>query len=64
MPSPRYVGLPEAAVYLGMSEQALKRLVQRRKVPFSQPAGPRTRLLFDLRKLDRWIEAHTTEAVG
>ena len=48
----RYVALREAAVYLGCTEKALRKLVERRSVPFRR-AG--RRLIFDLAELDDWV---------
>jgi excisionase family DNA binding protein len=48
----RYVTLAEAAVYLGRTQKALRRLVERRAVPFHR-AG--RRLVFDLHELDQWV---------
>lgn len=45
----RYAELAEAAIYLGKSQKALRKLVERRAVPFRR-AG--TRLVFDLEELD------------
>ena len=49
---PRYVALAEAAAYLGRTEKALRKLVERRAVPFRK-AGKR--LVFDVVELDRWV---------
>ena len=51
-PSRRFVSLREAAIYLGRTEKALRKLVERRAVPFRR-AGKR--LVFDLAELDRWV---------
>jgi excisionase family DNA binding protein len=48
----RYVTLAEAAVYLGRTQKALRKLVERRAVPFRR-AG--RRLVFDLHELDQWV---------
>lgn len=49
------------AEYLGLTEGAVRQLVQRRRIPFVRVG----RLLrFDLRVIDQWIETNTTEAVG
>jgi excisionase family DNA binding protein len=52
-PGRRYVALSEAAAYLGRTEKALRKLVERRAIPFRR-AG--RRLIFDLVELDRWVE--------
>ena len=51
-PSCRYAPLREAAVYLGRTEKALRKLVERRAVPFRR-AGKR--LVFDIEELDKWV---------
>jgi len=51
-PSRRYVSLPEAASYLGKTEKALRKLIERRAVPFRK-AGKR--LVFDVVELDCWV---------
>ena len=48
----RYAELSEAASYLGKTPKALRKLVERRAVPFRR-AGKR--LVFDLAELDRWV---------
>jgi excisionase family DNA binding protein len=57
----RLLTLAQAAVYLGMTERALRPAVQRRRVPFVRP-NPRS-IRFDIRKLDEWIEEISTEAL-
>ncbi len=50
--SGRYGGLAEAAAYLGKTDKAVRKLVERRAVPFRR-AGKR--LVFDLEELDLWV---------
>ena len=50
---PRLLSIEEAAIYLGRSEQAIRRMVQSGKIPKVQ--GDR-RLQVDIADLDRWIE--------
>ena len=51
-PGRRYVSLSEAAAYLGRTEKALRKLVERRAVPFRRGGK---RLVFDLVELDGWV---------
>lgn len=54
-PWPEYMGVERAAAYLDTTPEALRKLVQRRKVPYSQE-GPKCRLSFERRLLDEWME--------
>jgi len=51
----RFATLPEAAVYLRMSERTMRRLRERGLVPSSNPTGGH--VLFDLDELDEWVGA-------
>ena len=51
-PDHRYVPLPEAAVFLGMTQKALRKRVERKTIPFRR-AGKR--LIFDLAELQEWV---------
>jgi excisionase family DNA binding protein len=53
-PTRRYVSLKEAAVYLGESEKGLRKLVERRQVPFRRNGR---RLIFDLQELEAWFQS-------
>ena len=59
MPSPRLTDVAGAAVYTGRTEQAIRSMTKRRQIPFVKIGR---RLMFDLRKLDRWIDAQSVEA--
>lgn len=48
--NPRYLGVADAAAYLGTSERALRNRVHRRTIPHIKDGK---RLLFDVRDLDR-----------
>jgi excisionase family DNA binding protein len=51
-----------AAAYLGTSERHVRRLVERRQIPFIKlGSGRSARLRFDTARLDGWIEEHSFE---
>jgi excisionase family DNA binding protein len=50
--SHRFVSLSKAANYLGLTEKALRKRVERREIPFRR-AG--RKLVFDLLELDQWF---------
>ena len=54
-PWPEHMGAETAARYLDLSPEALRKLVQRRNVPFSQE-GPKCRLSFERSLLDEWMK--------
>lgn len=59
MPAKRLVAAAEAAEYIGVTEAAIRSLAYRRTIPFVHVG----RLLrFDLRALDRYIDANTVPA--
>lgn len=60
MPAPRLTDVEGIAAYLGLSEPAVRSMVKRGQIPHVKLG--RT-LRFDLRKIDRWIEARTVEVV-
>src|SRR6516225_2482345 len=43
---PRYLTLAELSAQTTLSESTLKRLCQKGAIPFYQPGGPRTRIVF------------------
>jgi hypothetical protein len=47
----RFVTLPDAAAFLGMTTKAIRKRVERRTIPFRR-AGKR--LIFDLAELEKW----------
>lgn len=59
MPAPRLTDVAGVATYIGRTEDAVRTMVKRRQIPFVKIG--RT-LQFDLRKIDRWIEAASVEA--
>jgi excisionase family DNA binding protein len=61
MAASRYVGVAALAIYLGLTDNAVRGLVKRGQIPVTRVG--RT-LRFDLRKIDRWLEAHTTEVAS
>lgn len=62
-PEPGYTWLtyPEAATYCGISERAMRRAAQERKVEFTR-LGLRT--LFTREQLDAWVRRSTSDAVA
>lgn len=62
MSARRLLDVPAAAEYLGTTPDALRKLVQRRQIPFMRQ-GKRT-LRFDIRQLDAWIADRTTQAAS
>jgi excisionase family DNA binding protein len=57
----RLMPIREAAGYLGLTEGALRKLVERRGIPFVRIGKRAIRL--DVRELDRWIADNTSPAV-
>jgi excisionase family DNA binding protein len=57
----RLLTVPEAAVYLGMTEKALRQAMYRRAIPFVKN-GRAVRL--DRLQLDRMIDDRTVQAVS
>lgn len=53
---PAYFDTKAAAVYLGCSEQRVRKLIARRKVPFHQEAVG-CRITFARHDLDQWMAA-------
>jgi hypothetical protein len=51
-PNRRYGSLPEVALYLGKTNKAVEKLVERRQIPFK---CMQKRLIFDFSELDQWI---------
>lgn len=59
--TPRLLNSTDAATYLSVTPRHLRELVYRRDIPFTKVG----RLLrFDVQKLDRWIDRHTTKAAS
>ena len=59
-PWPEHMGVETAGRYLDLSPEALRKLVLRRKVPFSQE-GKGRRLSFERRALDAWMRDQRIE---
>lgn len=57
----RLVDQAGAAEYLGLTEDQVRGLKYRRAIPFVKVGRS---LRFDLRDLERWIEANKTEAMA
>ncbi len=57
----RWVGLSEAAKYVGRAERTIYKGTHKRTFPHSKVGG---RLLFDLDELDAWIEAGRRRTVA
>jgi excisionase family DNA binding protein len=51
-PNRRYGSLPEVALYLGKTNKAVEKLVERRQIPFRRM---QRRLLFDFSEIDQWL---------
>ena len=58
VPERRYLGVKEAAQYLGLAESTLYTMVSQQRIPFVK-MGRRTK--FDLEKLNKWVLTHTVE---
>ena len=54
------INVAEAAIYAGLSERFIRRLVAERRIPFIRVAG--TRIRFAPSDLDEWIQAQRVEA--
>jgi excisionase family DNA binding protein len=57
-PIRRLLRTNEAAHYLGMSPWTLRQMVERRELPYISSGDNTSAWRFDIRDLDRWIEAH------
>ena len=52
---PRLLDVPKAALYLGVTENAVREYVRHRTIPVVRANG---RVLFDIQDLDQWISRH------
>ena len=52
---PRLIDVPKAAVYLGVSQHALREYVRHQTIPTVRANG---RVLFDTHDLEKWIARH------
>lgn len=59
--TPRLIDAAAAAEYLGTTERHLERLRDERRIPFTKVGG---KVRFDVRALDRWVEANTVPAAS
>jgi predicted DNA-binding transcriptional regulator AlpA len=50
--SRRYGALPEVAIYIGRTNKAVEKLVERRQIPFKRM---NRRLVFDFSEIDQWL---------
>jgi hypothetical protein len=50
--SRRYGSLPEVAIYIGRTNKAVEKLVERRQIPFKRM---QKRLIFDFFLIDQWV---------
>lgn len=53
----RWLTIPAAADYLGLTQQAVRKLIDRRRIEKHQPSGKRGRILIRRADLDRYLEA-------
>ena len=61
--APRLLSIPEVAESLGVSPDTVKRLCDRRELPYVQArAGAAKRIPLD--GLHRWIDEHTTRPIA
>lgn len=61
MPGQRYTDVAGIAEYLGLTDQAVRSLVKRGRIPHTKVG----RLLrFDLRRIDEWLKANTVEVAS
>lgn len=61
MPTPRLTDMTGVAEYIGRSKGAVRGMVDRRQIPYVKTGG---RVMFDLRKIDEWIEVHTVDVAA
>jgi excisionase family DNA binding protein len=57
----RWLDVQGAADYLSMTSEAVRKLAQRRQIPFYQPQGRGSRYLFRREELDAWVEQGRVE---
>jgi excisionase family DNA binding protein len=53
--SPRLLDISDAARYLGMSDKAVRELIQCAELPYVQKIAGRSPYLLDIKDLDAWI---------
>ncbi len=59
--TPRYLNLPAAAEYMGLTTSALRSKVARRDIPFIKDGRA---VRFDVRDLDAWMHARKVPAAS
>ncbi len=57
----RYLNIDEVSAYLGLSKNAIYRLVEARNIPFTKPGGLDA-LRFDVKAIDKWMEKQSVPA--
>lgn len=55
------LNVPDAAIYTGLSERFIRRLVAERRVPFVKAGGTRIRFFPD--DLDKWLQSQRVEVM-
>ena len=55
-----YLSMEELSRYTGIPKGTLYKMTHRREIPFSRPGGA---LIFDRKKIDRWLEKHEWKAL-
>jgi excisionase family DNA binding protein len=61
---PRLLDLEGAGHYLGMSDKAVRKLIQAGELAYIQRVAGRSPYLLDVRDLDRWIERSKVSQSG
>src|SRR3954454_24800802 len=58
-----YLSVKDAGVYLGCTEGRVRKLIERRRIPFTQD-GPGCRVFLSRRELDSWMSEAQTGGVS
>lgn len=56
MEEKKFLTAREAAQYLGYSPSYIYKLMQRKKIPYHQPAGKNGKAVFRCEELETWVE--------
>jgi len=59
---PRLLDISDAARYLGMSDKAIRELIQCGEIPYIQKIAGRSPYLLDLKDLDAWVLRNKVQA--
>lgn len=59
----RYFSIADAAGYLGLTEGAVRKMTERRLIPFAR-LGKRRTIRLDRLELDKWVTRNTTKAAS